>query len=38
MDNKGLQPAIIEFLNDNPEWFLFKEYTNNNGLTILKRK
>lgn len=37
-DKKGLQPAIIEFLNDNPEWILFKEYTNNNGLTILKRK
>lgn len=36
-ERKGLQPAIIEFLNDNPEWFLFKEYTNNNGLTILKR-
>lgn len=37
-DKRGLQPAIIEFLNDNPEWILFKEYTNNNGLTILKRK
>lgn len=35
---KGLQPAVIEFLNDNQEWILFKEYTNNNGLTILKRK
>jgi len=37
-EKKGLQPAIIEFLNDNPEWILYKEYTNNNGLTILKRK
>lgn len=37
-EKRGLQPAIIEFLNDNPEWILFKEYTNNNGLTILKRK
>lgn len=34
----GLVPAIIEFLNDHPEWYVFKEYTNNNGLTILKRK
>ena len=37
-EKRGLQPAIIEFLNDNPEWIMFKEYTNNNGLTILKRK
>lgn len=37
-EKRGLQPAIIEFLNDNSEWILFKEYTNNNGLTILKRK
>jgi hypothetical protein len=37
-EKKGLQPAIIEFLNDNKEWFILEEYTNNNGLTILKRK
>lgn len=37
-NKKGLQPAIIEFLNENKEWYLYKEYTNNNGLTILKRK
>lgn len=37
-EKRGLQPAIIEFLNDNSEWILYKEYTNNNGLTILKRK
>ena len=37
-EKRGLQPAIIEFLNDNHEWIMFKEYTNNNGLTILKRK
>ena len=34
---KGLWPAIEEFLNDNPEWKLIERYTNNNGLTILKR-
>lgn len=34
----GLQPALFEFLENNKEWFIFKEYTNNNGLTILKRK
>lgn len=39
VENKtGLIPAINEFLNDNPEWVIFKEYTNNNGLTILKHK
>ena len=37
-EKKGLQPAVNEFLIDNPEWILYKEYTNNNGLTILKRK
>lgn len=35
--NKGLQPAIDEFLNNNKDWILFEKYTNNNGLTILKR-
>jgi len=37
-DKRGLQPAIAEFLEENKDWFIFKEYTNNNGLTILKRK
>ena len=35
--NKGLGPAIDEFLLLNPEWTLHKKYTNNNGLTILKK-
>ena len=35
--NKGLWPAIEEFLADHPEWILEKRYTNCNGLTILKR-
>ena len=34
---KGLWPAITEFLEANNEWQLHKRYTNNNGLTILKR-
>lgn len=35
--NKGLWPAVEEFLKDHPEWHLAKRYTNNNGLTVLKR-
>ena len=34
---KGLWAAITEFLDSNNEWVLHKRYTNNNGLTILKR-
>ena len=34
---KGLQPAIVEFLNANTNWTIEKHYKNNNGLTILKR-
>jgi hypothetical protein len=35
--NKGLWPAIEEFLVSHPEWVIEKRLTNNNGLTILKR-
>jgi hypothetical protein len=36
--NRGLWPAIQEFLDAHPtEWVLEKRYTNNNGLTILRR-
>lgn len=35
--NKGLWPAIQEFLEMNPNWVLHERYTNNNGLTILRR-
>lgn len=35
---KGLGPAIVEFLQDNPDWYLKEKYTNNNGLTILARR
>ena len=34
---KGLWPAIDEFLIENKEWVLHERWTNNNGLTILKR-
>jgi hypothetical protein len=34
---KGLWPAIEEFLAEHPEWKIKKRYTNNNGLTILRR-
>ena len=34
---KGLWAAVTEFLEENDEWELHKRYTNNNGLTILKR-
>jgi len=33
----GLLPAVREFLQNHPEWIMEKQYTNNNGLTILKR-
>jgi hypothetical protein len=35
--NKGLGFAISEFLISHNEWELHEKYTNNNGLTILKR-
>lgn len=35
--NKGLQPAIDEFLIDHPEWKIKEIFTNCNGLTILER-
>ena len=35
--NKGIWPAVEEFLIMNPNWVLHERYTNNNGLTILRR-
>lgn len=35
--NKGLWPAVEEFLSENANWHIKKRYTNNNGLTILER-
>ena len=34
---KGLWPAVTEFLKNNKEWRLKERFTNNNGLTILER-
>lgn len=34
---RGLWPAIEEFLSNHPEWELHERFTNNNGLTILRR-
>lgn len=36
--NKGLWPAIEEFVNENPDWYIKERFTNNNGLTILAKK
>jgi hypothetical protein len=36
--NKGLWPAVEEFINNNPEWYLKERFINNNGLTILARR
>ena len=36
-EKKGLIPAINEFLEEYKEWNVHETYTNNNGLTILKR-
>jgi hypothetical protein len=36
--NKGLWPAVLEFLHNNPEWYIKERFTNNNGLTILARR
>jgi hypothetical protein len=35
--NRGIWPAIQEFLNDNPQWILKERFTNCNGLTVLER-
>lgn len=35
---KGLWPAIDEFLQEHKEWALAERFTNNNGLTVLVRK
>jgi len=34
---KGLWPAVEEFLREHPEWILKERFTNNNGLTVLAR-
>jgi hypothetical protein len=36
--SRGLKPALDEFLESHPEWVIHEVFTNNNGLTVLKRK
>ncbi len=36
--NKGLWPAIEEFIQNNNDWYIKERFTNNNGLTVLARK
>ena len=35
--NKGLVPAITEFLESNKNWKIRESFTNNNGLTVLEK-
>jgi hypothetical protein len=35
--NKGLWPAVDEFLLTNKDWVLHERFVNNNGLTILRK-
>jgi len=35
--NRGLWPAVTEFCEAYPHWVLEKRWTNNNGLTVLRR-
>jgi len=37
IDEKGIWPAVEELIEEG-KWELLERYTNNNGLTILKRK
>jgi hypothetical protein len=36
-NDKGIMPAINEFLKAEPSWQVEKHYANNNGLLIIKR-
>jgi hypothetical protein len=35
---RGLMPAIVQFLEKHPEWEMHEHFTNNNGLSVLKRR
>jgi cephalosporin hydroxylase len=37
-ETPGLWPALEEFLQKNQQWEILERYTNNCGLTVLKRK
>lgn len=34
---KGLYAAVIDFISTNDDWYIEKEYDNNNGLMVLSR-
>ena len=35
--NRGLWPAVEEFLRDNTDWSLKERYTNNNGFDYFRK-
>lgn len=36
-NSKGIGPAIFEFLQRHPDWYLREQFLNNNGLIVLAR-
>lgn len=36
-DDKGIWPAIEEFLHENKNWKIKERFTNNNGLTVIEK-
>lgn len=36
-NSKGIVPAIMEFLQENPNWYLREQFLNNNGLLVIAR-
>jgi hypothetical protein len=37
VSDRGILPALIEFMIDNPEWKFKLHRTNNNGLTLIEK-
>ena len=37
IEKEGLVTAIEDFISESPEWEILEVFTNNNGLTVLKR-
>lgn len=36
--SQGLKPAVDQFLQESPSWFISAHYRNNHGLTVLARR
>jgi len=36
-NDSGITPAIVEFLGQNPNWYLREQFINNNGLMVIAR-